>query len=64
MTTAQNRYLTAANEKLVTRLIQDNEAKTRWQAVAQYRGKAAADICIANLRCQPITTVKAARFYW
>ena len=64
MTKVQNSYLTAANEKRVLRLIQDMEAKTRWQSVAASRGKAAADTYIANLRCQPITTVKAARFYW
>lgn len=64
MTAARNRYLTAANEGRVLRLIQDGEAKTRWQVVAASRGKAAADTCIANLRCQPMTTIKAARFYW
>jgi hypothetical protein len=59
-----NKNLTASNEKAVLRLVQDTEAKGRWQSVASVRGKAAADTYISNLRCQSLKTVKAARYYW
>lgn len=64
MSNARNPYLTAANEDAVLALVQDRIAKRRWQVVAEVRGKKAADIYISNLRCRPINTVKAARFYW
>ena len=59
-----NRYLTAKNERDVMALIQDREAANRWGAVAEVRGKKAADTYLSNLKCKPLTTVKAARFYW
>lgn len=64
MGNARNPYLTAANESAALRLVQDRIAAGRWKVVADVRGRKAADIYISNLRCQPIKTVKAARFYW
>ena len=59
-----NKNLTASNERSVIRLVSDIEAKARWQSVAAARGVMAADVYVSNLRCQPVKTVKAARFYW
>ena len=64
MSNARNPYLTEANESAVLALVQDRIAAGRWKVVAEIRGKKAADIYISNLRCRPIKTVKAARFYW
>ncbi len=59
-----NKNLTTNNEQAVLHLVRDCTAKNRWQAVATYRGKKAADTYISNLKCQPLKTVRAARYYW
>lgn len=59
-----NKKLTAANEKSVMALIQDNEAKAAWQAEKSFGTVANADRVIAKRNGVSINTVKAARYYW
>jgi hypothetical protein len=59
-----NKNLTAANEAAVQALQLDPTAKTRWQAVAATSTKRVADLYISTHWRVPLSTVRAARYYW
>ncbi len=59
-----NRNLTEKNAAAVNKLVQDNRLKAMWQAVREQHGVKKADTYISNRTCQPLSTVRAARYYW
>jgi hypothetical protein len=61
---AMNKNLTPANEKQVLALIQNDKIKGEWQAHAYLFNKNHADVTISRFHGVPVSTVKAARYYW
>jgi hypothetical protein len=60
-----NPHISMANMRSVLALQQNLTAKHEWQCEANFRGGyAVADRLIAKKYGYPVSTVKAARFYW
>ena len=61
---ANNPYLTAKNEINVNKLSTNTTLKARWQIMVYQQGKAYADKVLAQYVNLPVSTIRAARFYW
>ena len=59
-----NKSLTEANKKQVLALVQESSIKTMWQSTAKADGKLAADRLVARKTSLPVSTIRAARYYW